>query len=89
MFDHDVVDQALAFKQSVPVGAVVITKMDSHAKAGGALSACVSEIDLFSFSNCFSVAATKSPIVYIGTGEHMDDFEPFDTKKFVQKLLGT
>jgi len=66
-------DQALAFKQSVPVGAVVITKMDSHAKAGGALSA---------------VAATKSPIVYIGTGEHMDDFEPFDTKKFVQKLLG-
>ena len=34
------------------------------------------------------MAATKSPIVYIGTGEHMDDFEPFDTKKFVQKLLG-
>ncbi|KAK2631717.1 hypothetical protein EUGRSUZ_L02527 [Eucalyptus grandis] len=32
-------DQALAFKQSVPVGAVIVTKMDGHAKGGGALSA--------------------------------------------------
>jgi len=32
---------------------VIITKMDGHAKGGGALSA---------------VAATKSPISYIGTG---------------------
>ena len=32
-------DQAQAFKQSVAVGAVIITKMDGHAKGGGALSA--------------------------------------------------
>lgn len=32
-------DQAQAFKQSVPVGAVIVTKMDGHAKGGGALSA--------------------------------------------------
>ncbi len=34
--------------------------MDSHAKGGGALSA---------------VAATRSPLLFIGTGEHMDDLE--------------
>lgn len=37
---------------------------------------------------CFSVAATKSPIIFIGTGEHIDDFEPFKTKPFISKLLG-
>ena len=35
-----------------------------------------------------AVAATQSPVVFIGTGEHIDDFEPFKTKPFVQKLLG-
>ncbi|KAL6005909.1 hypothetical protein ACLOJK_039954 [Asimina triloba] len=66
-------DQAQAFKQSVSVGAVIVTKMDGHAKGGGALSA---------------VAATKSPVIFIGTGEHMDEFEVFDVKPFVSRLLG-
>ncbi|KAK7580519.1 hypothetical protein V9T40_001148 [Parthenolecanium corni] len=65
--------QAKAFKEKVEVGSVIITKLDGHAKGGGALSA---------------VAATKSPIIFIGTGEHIDDFEPFKTKPFVSKLLG-
>ena len=38
--------------------------------------------------NRYSVAATKSPVIFIGTGEHIDDFEPFKVKPFVQKLLG-
>ena len=46
-------DQAKAFKESVEVGAVVVTKLDGHAKGGGALSA---------------VAATKSPVIFYGTG---------------------
>lgn len=66
-------DQAKAFSDSVNVGAVIITKLDGHAKGGGALSA---------------VAATKSPIIFLGTGEHMEDFEEFDTRRFVGKLLG-
>ncbi|CAN1144315.1 Signal recognition particle 54 kDa protein 2 [Linum perenne] len=66
-------DQAQAFKQSVAVGAVIVTKMDGHARGGGALSA---------------VAATKSPVIFIGTGEHMDEFEVFDVKPFVSRLLG-
>uniref|UniRef100_A0A0M3HN49 Signal recognition particle 54 kDa protein n=2 Tax=Ascaris TaxID=6251 RepID=A0A0M3HN49_ASCLU len=65
--------QARAFSTTVDVGSVIITKLDSHAKGGGALSA---------------VAATRSPIIFIGTGEHIDDFEPFEVKPFVQKLLG-
>jgi len=66
-------DQARAFKKTVPVGAVIVTKLDGHAKGGGALSA---------------VAATESPIIFIGTGEHMDEFEAFETKSFVSRLLG-
>ena len=34
--------QAKAFKDTVDVGAVIITKLDGHAKGGGALSAWVS-----------------------------------------------
>lgn len=65
--------QAAAFKSVVDVGAVIVTKLDGHAKGGGALSA---------------VAATKSPIIFIGTGEHIDEFEEFRVKPFVSKLLG-
>jgi len=65
--------QARAFNSIVDVGSVIITKLDGHAKGGGALSA---------------VAATKSPIIFIGTGEHVDDFEAFQVRPFVQKLLG-
>ncbi len=32
-------DQAKAFKAKVPVGSVIMTKLDGHAKGGGALSA--------------------------------------------------
>mmetsp|Transcript_1153 Transcript_1153/g.3571 ORF Transcript_1153/g.3571 Transcript_1153/m.3571 type:complete len:478 (-) Transcript_1153:176-1609(-) len=66
-------DQASAFRKRVRVGSVIITKLDGHAKGGGALSA---------------VSATGSPITFIGTGEHLDDFEPFSTKSFVERLLG-
>lgn len=34
------------------------------------------------------MAATNSPIIFIGTGEHIDDLEPFKTKPFISKLLG-
>lgn len=85
--------KAQAFKSKVDVGSVIITKLDSHAKGGGALSAYVIVIlQMYSFyninSNYFSVAATKSPVIFIGTGEHIDDFEVFKTKPFISKLLG-
>jgi len=66
-------DQALAFRKAVNVGSVIITKLDGHAKGGGALSA---------------VAATESPIIFIGLGERFDDFESFEAQSFIQRILG-
>ena len=66
-------DQATAFKKKVAVGSVMITKLDGHAKGGGALSA---------------VAATGAPITHVGTGEHIEDFEDFEVKSFVSRMLG-
>ena len=66
-------EQAKAFRETVNVGSVIVTKLDGHAKGGGALSA---------------VAATESPIVFIGTGEHFDDLESFEAQSFIKRLLG-
>ena len=65
--------QSRAFKETADYGAIIITKTDGHASGGGAISA---------------VAATHTPIVFIGTGEHMLDLERFSPKPFVSKLLG-
>ena len=66
-------DQALAFSEAVDIGSVIVTKLDGHAKGGGALSA---------------VAATKSPIAFIGTGERFDQLEKFEARGFVSRMLG-
>ena len=34
------------------------------------------------------MAATNSPIMYIGTGEHMNDWQQFQADRFVRKMLG-
>lgn len=65
--------QARAFKESSNFGSIILTKMDGHAKGGGAISA---------------VAVTKTPIIFIGTGEHVGDFEPFKPSSFISQLLG-
>ncbi|MGD0056536.1 MAG: signal recognition particle protein Srp54 [Methanomassiliicoccales archaeon] len=65
--------QAKAFHDAVGVTSVILTKMDGTAKGGGALSA---------------VAQTKAPIVFIGTGEHLEDLDPFEPPRFISRLLG-
>ncbi|KAF2769728.1 signal recognition particle protein [Teratosphaeria nubilosa] len=65
--------QSRAFKQTADFGAIIITKTDGAAAGGGAISA---------------VAATHTPIVFIGTGEHLLDLERFNPESFVSKLLG-
>jgi signal recognition particle subunit SRP54 len=65
--------QAKAFHDAVQVTGVIITKLDGTAKGGGALSA---------------VAVTKAPVVFIGTGEHVDELEALDPKRFIGRLLG-
>jgi len=65
--------QAQAFKEAVNISGVIITRMDSTAKAGGALTAC---------------AEVKAPVVFIGTGEKPADLETFDPEAFLSRLLG-
>ncbi|KAL9936479.1 hypothetical protein V8E36_004547 [Tilletia maclaganii] len=65
--------QSRAFKETADFGAIFVTKLDGHAKGGGAISA---------------VAATRTPIIFIGTGEHAGDLEPFRPGPFISKLLG-
>ncbi|MFH1447564.1 MAG: signal recognition particle receptor subunit alpha [Candidatus Micrarchaeota archaeon] len=65
--------QAREFNTAVPVSGVIITKMDGSGKGGGALS---------------SVGVTGSNVAFIGVGEKLDDFEVFDAKKYVGRLLG-
>jgi len=66
-------DQALGFKNAVGIGSIIVTKLDSSAKGGGALSA---------------IAATQSPISFFGSGEGVVDLEWFDPNSFVSRLLG-
>ncbi len=65
--------QAKAFHDAVGITGVIITKMDGSAKGGGALSA---------------VAVTGAPVVFIGTGEHIEDLEHFNPTRFISRLLG-
>ncbi|MBI2632589.1 signal recognition particle protein [Candidatus Pacearchaeota archaeon] len=65
--------QAAAFKEACSITGVIITKMDSTAKAGGALTAC---------------AEVKAPVVFIGVGEKPVDLETFDPESFLSRLLG-
>ena len=65
--------QADAFNKIVPVGGIVITKLDSSAKGGGALAAST---------------ATGAQVMYVGTGERIDDLEQFSPTRFVGRLLG-
>ena len=65
--------QAEAFHKAAPVGGIVITKLDGTAKGGGALAA---------------PAATGAKVMFIGTGERIDDLEQFSPTRFVGRLLG-
>jgi signal recognition particle subunit SRP54 len=66
-------NQAKAFHDTAPIGGIVVTKLDGTAKGGGALAAS---------------AATGAKIVFIGTGERLDDLELFSPTRFVGRLLG-
>ncbi len=65
--------QAEAFHNAVGVTGVILTKMDGTSKGGGAISA---------------IQKTNARIVFLGTGEHIRDLEPFDAKRFISRLLG-
>jgi signal recognition particle subunit SRP54 len=66
-------NQAKAFHEAAPVGGIVITKLDGTAKGGGVIAAS---------------AATGARVMFIGTGERIDDLEHFSPTHFVGRILG-
>ncbi|HLH74089.1 MAG TPA: signal recognition particle-docking protein FtsY, partial [Chloroflexota bacterium] len=69
---QNALSQAREFQKSAGVTGLVVTKLDGTAKGG-----CVFPI----------VRELKLPILFIGTGEQIDDLEPFDPNAFVGALL--
>ncbi|MEM0480726.1 MAG: signal recognition particle receptor subunit alpha [Candidatus Aenigmatarchaeota archaeon] len=65
--------QAEEFHKLVGITGIIVTKLDSTAKGGGALAAC---------------SATNAKVKFISYGEKVDAFEEYDPKSFVSRLLG-
>ncbi|MGC8669768.1 MAG: signal recognition particle receptor subunit alpha [Candidatus Micrarchaeia archaeon] len=65
--------QALEFNSAIGISGIMITKMDGSGKGGGALSAA---------------NASGAKVMFIGTGEKLDNIEPFNAEKFIGSLLG-
>jgi fused signal recognition particle receptor len=64
--------QAKVFSESVGVTGLILTKMDGSAKGGFALAV----------ENQLSI-----PIKFIGTGEAIGDFQPFDSTAYLSSLV--
>ncbi|HWY40194.1 MAG TPA: signal recognition particle-docking protein FtsY [Chthoniobacterales bacterium] len=64
--------QAREFHQALGLTGLIVTKLDGSGK-GGIVVAIQDEL--------------KIPTRFIGTGEKIDDFAPFDTRKFVAEML--
>ena len=64
--------QAQGFLETANVSGIVLTKLDSSARGGAAFAV---------------TRATGIPIKFVGVGERLTDFEPFDPDRFVQALL--
>ncbi|MFM7149160.1 MAG: signal recognition particle-docking protein FtsY, partial [Gemmataceae bacterium] len=69
---QNAIAQAEQFKKTVRCTGIILTKLDGTAK-GGAIFAIKKKLDL--------------PVKYIGVGEKLDDFEPFDPDLYVEALF--
>jgi len=73
MTGQESLNVARTFGQEVPFHAAILTKMDSDTRGGAA----------FAFRY-----ALKKPILFVGTGEKIDDFEPFRPERMADRILG-
>ena len=69
---HNGLAQAKSFKEAVDCTGIFLAKLDGTAR-GGIVLAIKQELQV--------------PILFIGTGEGVTDFAPFDTREFVESLL--
>lgn len=68
---NDATEQVKAFNDAIGIDAIILSKADIDEKGGTALSVGYT---------------TNKPIIYLGTGQNYEDIEPFDKKKFIEKL---
>jgi signal recognition particle subunit SRP54 len=73
MTGQDAVNVAKEFNDQLEFDGVVLTKMDSDARGGAALSI---------------KAVTDKPIIYVGTGEKISDLEEFHPDRMANRILG-
>jgi len=73
MTGQDAVIQARAFMQEVDTTGFILTKLDGDARGGAALS---------------MTAVTGRPVFFVGTGEKVDDLEPFYPDRMAGRILG-
>ena len=73
MTGQDAVKVAQGFNDQLGINGSILTKMDSDARGGAALS---------------MMSVTGSPIKYIGTGENTDALEPFHPDRMASRILG-
>ncbi|ADY72790.1 signal recognition particle protein [Desulfurobacterium thermolithotrophum DSM 11699] len=73
MTGQESVNIAKAFDERVGMTGIVLTKMDSDARGGVALSV---------------KGVTGKPIKFAGVGEKIDDFEPFYPDRVASRILG-
>ena len=73
MTGQDAVNAASAFNEMLDIDGVMLSKLDGDARGGAALSAR---------------AVTGKPIQFIGTGEKLDQIEPFHPGRMASRILG-
>jgi len=73
MTGQDAVNAASAFNDALEIDGVILTKLDGDARGGAALSVR---------------ATTGKPIKFAGTGEKLDQIEPFHPDRLASRILG-
>ena len=69
---QNAIEQVKAFKETVDITGIVLTKLDGTAKGGVVIGI---------------VAENKMPVKFIGVGEQIDDMEIFNSTDFVNALI--
>jgi signal recognition particle subunit SRP54 len=73
MTGQDAVRSAKAFHEQLALTGVILTKMDGDARGGAAVSL---------------KAVTGCPILFVGTGEKLDDLSAFHAERMAGQILG-
>jgi len=73
MTGQDAVNAASSFNEALGIDGIILTKLDGDARGGAALSV---------------KAVTGKPIKFSGTGEKLDQIEPFHPDRMASRILG-